>query len=86
MATPFCVFAALFFMCNTVTTFRSSNLTLPTSLNQITLSRSNNLLYPKENRAEKKLMYSCGRCRYEQEAEHPVVFRHEMVKSERCVT
>jgi hypothetical protein len=44
-------------------------------------SRSNNMLYPRENRTEKKLMYVCRRCGYEQEAENPVVFKHELVKS-----
>ena len=44
----------------------------------------NNLLYPREDKVAKKLMFACGRCRYEQEAENPVVFRHEVVKSVRC--
>ncbi len=39
------------------------------------------MLYPKENKVEKKLMYSCRRCGFGQEAENPVVFKHELVKS-----
>jgi DNA-directed RNA polymerase II subunit RPB9 len=43
-----------------------------------------NLLYPKEDRARKKLVYACAQCKVEQDAESPVVFRHEVIKSERC--
>ena len=39
------------------------------------------MLYPKENKNEKKLMYSCRHCSYEQESDNPVVFRNEIVKS-----
>jgi DNA-directed RNA polymerase II subunit RPB9 len=38
------------------------------------------MLYPKENKLQKKLMFVCRRCNYEQEAESPIVFRHEIVK------
>jgi DNA-directed RNA polymerase II subunit RPB9 len=39
------------------------------------------MLYPKENKAQKKLVYACKRCHFSQEAENPVVFKHELVKS-----
>jgi DNA-directed RNA polymerase II subunit RPB9 len=39
------------------------------------------MLYPKENKALKKLMYVCRRCGFEQDAESPVVYKHELVKS-----
>ncbi len=42
---------------------------------------SQNMLYPKENRVEKKLMFVCRRCGYQVEAENAVVFKHELVKS-----
>ena len=45
----------------------------------------NNLLYPREDKVAKKLVFACVQCRYEQEADNPVVFRHEVVKSVRCV-
>ena len=32
-------------------------------------------------KAAKKLMYACRGCGYEQEAENPVVFKHEIIKS-----
>lgn len=47
--------------------------------------RSNNMLYPKEDRAAKKLMFVCKRCNYEEVATAHVVYRHELVKSAGCV-
>lgn len=44
---------------------------------------SHNMLYPKEDRVAKKLMYVCRRCDYEEEAKTPVVFKRELVKSAR---
>lgn len=41
----------------------------------------NNLLYAKEDRVRKQLMYVCRRCDYEKKAENPAVYRHEIVKS-----
>lgn len=41
------------------------------------------MLYPKEDRVAKKLMYVCRRCDYEEEAKTPVVFKRELVKSAR---
>lgn len=43
--------------------------------------RSNNMLYPKEDRVGKKLLFVCKRCNYEQDADTPVVYRHELVRS-----
>jgi hypothetical protein len=43
------------------------------------------MLYPKEDRVAKKLMYVCRRCDYEEAATNPVVFKRELVKSARCV-
>jgi DNA-directed RNA polymerase II subunit RPB9 len=39
------------------------------------------MLYPKEDKINKRLMYSCRRCRFEQESENPIVFKHELVKN-----
>jgi DNA-directed RNA polymerase II subunit RPB9 len=39
------------------------------------------MLYPKEDRAAKKLMFVCKRCNYEEVATAHVVYRHELVKS-----
>ena len=41
----------------------------------------NNMLYPKEDRAAKKLLFVCKRCNYEEAAANPVVYRHELVRS-----
>ena len=40
---------------------------------------------PKEDRSQKKLVFFCKPCNYTQDAESPIVFRHEAVKSERWV-
>ena len=42
---------------------------------------SNNMLFPKESKAERKLLFVCRRCNYEQDADTPVVYRHELVRS-----
>ena len=39
------------------------------------------MLYPKEDRAARKLLFVCRRCNYEQDADTPVVYRHELVRS-----
>lgn len=44
------------------------------------------MLYPKEDRVLRKLLFVCRRCNYEQDAETPVVYRHELVRSAVCVT
>lgn len=36
--------------------------------------RSNNLLYPWENKSDKRLFYRCKRCKHKQEAPAPVVY------------
>ena len=40
-----------------------------------------NLLYAKEDKMAKKLMYICQKCQYSQAAENPVVYRHELVRN-----
>ena len=58
---------------------------LPPSLGRAP-RRSHNLLMPKEDRAQKKLVFFCKPCNYTQDAETPIVFRHEVIKSERCAS
>ena len=41
------------------------------------------MLYPRESKTAKELVYACQKCAYEAPAESPVVFRHEVIKSER---
>ena len=41
------------------------------------------MLYPRESKTAKALVYACNKCSYEAAAESPVVFRHEVIKSER---
>ena len=46
----------------------------------------NNLMAPREDRVNKRLVYYCKPCNASQESETPVVYRTEIVKSERYVT
>lgn len=46
--------------------------------------RSNNLLYPKEDRALMALKYVCRRCDYEEDAESMVVYRNELKATLKC--
>ena len=39
------------------------------------------MLYPKEDKAAKKLLFVCKRCNYEQDADTPVVYRLELVRN-----
>lgn len=39
------------------------------------------MLYPKEDKVAKKLVFVCKRCNFEQDANTPIVYRHELVKS-----
>ncbi|KAI9277862.1 DNA-directed RNA polymerase II subunit RPB9 [Sporodiniella umbellata] len=39
----------------------------------------NNLLYPKEDKINRKLMFACRNCEYEEDAENYCVYRHEIV-------
>uniref|UniRef100_A0A6S8ESB1 DNA-directed RNA polymerase subunit n=1 Tax=Aplanochytrium stocchinoi TaxID=215587 RepID=A0A6S8ESB1_9STRA len=40
----------------------------------------NNMLYPKEDRAEKKLLLTCRHCEFEKPAENPTVYIHKIKK------
>ena len=42
---------------------------------------SNNMLYPRENRLQKKLYYACRNCSYQQEAASPCVYVNEIKQS-----
>ncbi|GAA5821153.1 hypothetical protein JCM10212_004194 [Sporobolomyces blumeae] len=39
----------------------------------------NNLLYPKEDKVHKVLMYSCRNCQYQEETVNPCVYRHDLI-------
>ncbi|KAG2193526.1 hypothetical protein INT46_008319 [Mucor plumbeus] len=39
----------------------------------------NNLLYPREDKNERKLMFACRNCEYQEQAENVCVYRHEIV-------
>lgn len=39
----------------------------------------NNMLYPKEDKQEQRLLYSCRNCGYTELAENPKVYRHELI-------
>ncbi|ANZ73762.1 BA75_00697T0 [Komagataella pastoris] len=40
---------------------------------------SNNMLYPKEDKENQRLLYSCRNCDYTELAEDPKVYRHELI-------
>lgn len=39
----------------------------------------NNMLYPKEDKAERRLLYQCRNCPYAELANSPRVYRHELI-------
>lgn len=39
----------------------------------------NNMLYPREDRDNARLLYSCRNCDYTELAENPKVYRHELI-------
>lgn len=39
----------------------------------------NNMLYPKEDKQEQRLLYLCRNCGYTELAENPKVYRHELI-------
>ncbi len=36
------------------------------------------MLYPKENKIERKLYFSCRNCEHEEEAEDPCVYKNQL--------
>ncbi|KAI8978432.1 DNA-directed RNA polymerase II subunit RPB9 [Pilobolus umbonatus] len=42
-------------------------------------SDCNNLLYPREDKSLRQLMFACRNCQYEEPAEQYCVYRHEIV-------
>jgi len=42
---------------------------------------SSNILYAKEDKVAKKLVYVCQKCQFSQPAENPVVYRHELIRN-----
>ncbi|KNE57683.1 hypothetical protein AMAG_04543 [Allomyces macrogynus ATCC 38327] len=49
-------------------------------------SDCNNLLYPREDRVENRLLYACRRCGTQEEALDACVYRHEIAIQERGET
>jgi len=43
------------------------------------------MLYPKEDKVNRRLMFSCRNCVHEQAADVSCVYRHEIVKTTACV-
>ncbi|ORX62195.1 DNA-directed RNA polymerase II subunit I [Hesseltinella vesiculosa] len=39
----------------------------------------NNLLYPREDKAARQLLFACRNCQFEEPADNACVFRHEVV-------
>lgn len=39
----------------------------------------NNMLYPKEDKANRRLLYQCRNCSYSELADSPCVYRHELI-------
>lgn len=46
---------------------------------------SNNMLYPKEDKTNMVLMFSCKNCVHEEQADVSCVYRHEIVKKSEYV-
>ncbi|CAM9800683.1 unnamed protein product, partial [Ectocarpus sp. 8 AP-2014] len=43
-------------------------------------SECNNIMHPKENKTDRKLMYSCNRCTYEEDAQSgSCVYRNNLI-------
>lgn len=43
-------------------------------------SECNNIMYPKENKADRKLMYACSRCSYKEDAQSgSCVYRNNLI-------
>lgn len=40
---------------------------------------SNNLLYPREDKINKVLLYACRNCDFQEETRNPCVFKHDLV-------
>lgn len=41
---------------------------------------SNNIMHPKENKADRKLVYSCNRCQYKEDAQSgSCVYRNNLI-------
>ncbi len=45
-------------------------------------SECNNMLYPKENKASKKLIYTCRRCPHTEDADTNIVYRNDIKASD----
>lgn len=41
----------------------------------------NNMLYPKEDRVNQQLLYSCRNCMYTEKAENPLIYRNELISA-----
>jgi DNA-directed RNA polymerase II subunit RPB9 len=41
---------------------------------------SNNMLYPKEDRQNRVLLFACRNCEHQEEADHHCVYRNEFKK------
>ncbi|KAI9278583.1 DNA-directed RNA polymerase II subunit RPB9 [Phascolomyces articulosus] len=39
----------------------------------------NNLLYPREDKANRRLLFACRNCQYEEDADNLCVYRHEII-------
>eukprot|EP01119_Soliformovum_irregulare_P012482 TRINITY_DN3245_c0_g1_i1.p1 TRINITY_DN3245_c0_g1~~TRINITY_DN3245_c0_g1_i1.p1 ORF type:complete len:113 (-),score=7.73 TRINITY_DN3245_c0_g1_i1:106-444(-) len=41
----------------------------------------NNMLYPKEDRVNRKLLYACRNCGHQEGAENPCIYRNEVLRT-----
>ena len=57
---------------DTVSTFRSLQYCI----------ECNNLLYPREDRVERRLIYACRNCEYSEAAAQTLIFRNELLSKE----
>ena len=43
------------------------------------LTPSNNMLYPREDKEDRKLLFACRNCPYTEFASTPLVFKHQLI-------
>lgn len=48
-------------------------------INHTLILLSNNMLYPREDKTNRKLLFACRNCHFEEDADNNCVYRHEIV-------
>lgn len=59
--------------------FTSLHITLHQNMSFKFCAECNNMLYPKEDKSNRRLLYQCRNCSYSELADSPRVYRHELI-------